>query len=95
MFDHFAIAEEKKFKIVAVEGAVLIESGTYKLFDEMWAVTLSKEHAYERIKIRNPNLTEEDIRNRLARQTSDEERLKHCSFSYCSHDPFEVNQIKI
>ncbi len=77
MFDHFKLAEESKHAIVAVEGAVLIEAGTHKSFDEMWVVTLDKSEAYKRIKIRNPALTDEDIQNRLARQTTDEERLKH------------------
>ena len=78
MFEHFDIAKSQKKKIAAVEGAVLIESGSYKLFDEMWVVTLSKAEAYKRIRVRNPNLTDEDIHNRLARQTTDEIRLTHC-----------------
>ena len=78
MFEHFEIAKSQSKKIAAVEGAVLIESGSFKLFDEMWVVTLSKDAAYKRIKVRNPNLTDEDIQNRLARQTTDETRLAHC-----------------
>jgi dephospho-CoA kinase len=41
---------------VAVEGAVLIEAETYKMFDELWVTTLDKEEAVKRVQTRNPNL---------------------------------------
>ncbi len=67
MHKHFEQAHRDNYKICAVEGAILIESGTYKVFDEMWCVTLPKELAIERVKTRNPLMTEEDIMNRLRR----------------------------
>ena len=33
------------YDIIAVEGAVLIESRAYKFFDEVWVTTLDKEDA--------------------------------------------------
>ena len=46
----------------------------------------------ERVKVRNPEMTIEDISNRLDRQISDEERLKHATFSYSSLNEFSQNQ---
>ena len=57
----------------------------------MWVITLDKKDAFNRVKLRNPNFTEEDINNRLARQITDEERLQHAKFYYSSSDPFEIN----
>ena len=47
--------------MVAVEGATLIESNYMEMFDEMWVVTLDKKTAFQRVKKRNPNLTEKEI----------------------------------
>ena len=95
MLQSFKKAQDQKFKIIAVEGAVLIEAGRQDMFDQMWVVTLNKDVAFERVKVRNPEMTEEDIKNRLSRQTNDDERLKHAHFSYTSADPFEENKLKI
>ena len=54
-------------KIVAVEGATLIESNYMSEFDEMWVVTLDKDKAFFRVKERNPNLSDHEIWNRLER----------------------------
>ena len=51
--------------ILAVEGAVLIESGNYKNFDEVWVTKLDKKIAFTRIKERNPELQEQQILKRL------------------------------
>ena len=84
-----------KYDLIAVEGAILIEAKTYPFFDEMWVVTLPKEVAMERIRERNPELTESQASDRLNRQITDEERLKHATFTYSSEAPFEKNEIKI
>ena len=47
------------FDILAVEGAVIIEGGTVNTYDEVWVTLLKKEAAAERIRQRNPHLTEE------------------------------------
>ena len=95
MFEHFEYARSKHFDIIAVEGATLIEASATRYFDDVWVVTLPKEEALSRVRMRNPNLSEEDIRNRLTRQPTDEERLKWATFSYSSTDPFEENALKI
>ena len=95
MFEHFKFAFQKGFPVIAVEGATLIEANAATYFDDLWVVTLPKEQAIKRVRDRNPNLSDSDIRNRIERQPSDEERLKRANFSYSSMDPFEVNAAKI
>ena len=84
-----------KYDLIAVEGAILIEAKTYGFFDEMWVVTLPKETAMERVKVRNPDLSDEQIQDRIDRQITDEERLKYAKFSYNSQDSFYENKKKI
>ena len=74
---------------------MLIETGTYKEFDDVWVITIPKDDAFGRVKVRNPGMPDEDILNRLRRQTTDEERLKVATFSYSSAAPFEENRRKI
>ena len=54
MFEHFEFASRKNYTIIAVEGATFIEAKAASYFDDMWVVTLPKEDAYKRVKIRNP-----------------------------------------
>ena len=42
--------EELKSDYIAVEGAILVESDGWKLFDEFWVVTLDKKIAFLRVK---------------------------------------------
>ena len=83
-----------RYDIIAVEGAVLIEAMTYKMFDELWVTTLDKEEAVERVMRRNPNLGEKQVRDRVLAQIDDSERLKYASFHYNTGDsaPFEENK---
>ena len=67
--------------MIAVEGAILIESKYMNFFDEMWVVTLDREVALQRIQQRNPNLSVPEIKHRLERQLTDQERLEHASWS--------------
>ena len=86
----------KDFELIAVEGAVLIESDAAHFFDELWVVTIDREVAFQRIQKRNPNLSDEEIRARLSHQTTDQERLKHASWSYdTSTATIEDNQNQI
>ena len=82
--------------MVAVEGAILIEAGSAPFFDEMWTVTLPKQKAIDRILVRNPELTLKEVNDRLDRQTTDEVRLRHSTFSYTTDGvEFETNKAKI
>ena len=83
-----------EYDIIAVEGAVLVEQNTYKMFDELWVTTLDKQDAVKRVMQRNPNLTEENVRDRINRQIDDSERLKYATFHYDTSDkaPFDYNK---
>ena len=59
-------------QLVVAEGATLVESGTFKFFDELWVVTLDKSSAFMRVKMRNPELTDSEIQRRLELQISDQ-----------------------
>ena len=62
MLDHFAYVDSLRiYDACAVEGAILVESGGWKLFDELWVVTLDKKIAYNRVRLRNPNMPDDEI----------------------------------
>ncbi len=63
------IRNEGKFKIAAVEAALMIESGGYKNFNFLVVVKCSEKNQYERLEKRN-NLTEDSIKARLDSQMS-------------------------
>ena len=63
------IRSEGKFKVAAVEAALMIESGGYKNFDFLVVVKCSEKNQYERLEKRN-NLTENSIKARLDSQMS-------------------------
>ncbi len=77
---------------MAVEGAVLIEAETYKMFDELWVTTLDKEEAVKRVLTRNPNLDLKSARARVFSQIDDTERLKYASFHYDTSNTWEYNR---
>ena len=52
------IDQSGDYDIIAVEGATIVESSTYKFFDELWVLTLDKESAFKRVKQRNPELSD-------------------------------------
>ena len=77
--------------MIAVEGAIIVESGFHRDFDELWVTLLDKQNAVERIMQRNPHIDESQALERVGSQISDEERVQHASFSYDTVAPFEEN----
>ena len=65
----------KGTKVVVLEAAILIESNWSLLADQIWVTTASAENVVKRIMARN-GLSEEQIRARMAAQTTDEVRLR-------------------
>ena len=63
-------------KVVVVDAAILIEAGWTNLGDEVWVTTTPEDQVVQRIQARN-NLTEEQVRARIASQMPVEERVKH------------------
>jgi dephospho-CoA kinase len=69
-------ARAEAIPLVVVEAAIMIEAHWYDLFDQVWVVCTDETTALQRLCERN-GLTEEQARQRLAAQTSNEERKKH------------------
>ena len=63
-------------QVVVLDAAILIEAGWTGLCDEVWVATAPEARVVQRIQARN-NLSEEQIRARMASQMSTEERVKH------------------
>ena len=72
------IAEQRQAGtgVVVLDAAVLIEAGWTDAADEVWVVTAPEADVISRLQARN-NLTEEQVRARMASQMSPEERAKH------------------
>ena len=62
--------------VVVLDAAVLIEAGWTDAADEVWVVTAPEGDVISRLQARN-NLTEEQVRARMASQMSSEERVKY------------------
>ena len=62
--------------IVVVEAALLIEANWTALATEVWVITSSEAHVFQRLLSRN-NMTEENIRVRIDSQLSQEKRVVH------------------
>jgi dephospho-CoA kinase len=65
--------------IVVVEGAILIETGSYKRFDRLIVAVCQVEQQIER-SMRRDGITEAEVRARLNRQMSMEEKRKLADF---------------
>ena len=63
-------------EVIVVDAAVLIEAGWTDLTDEVRVTTSPESQIIKRIQARN-NLTEDQIRARIASQMSTEERVSH------------------
>ncbi len=71
-----AWAAEQQAPSVMMESAILFEHGLDKFFDLVIVVDAPMDVRVERIKKRNPNLTEEEIRNRIQAQMPQEEKCR-------------------
>ncbi len=65
--------------IAVVEGAILIETGSYKRFDRLILVVCAEEQQMERA-MRRDGAAEADVRARLANQMSLDEKRKFADF---------------
>ena len=80
--------------IVVLDAAVLIEAGWTDAADEVWVVTAPEGDVISRIQARN-NLTEEQIRARMASQMSSEERVQHADVVVSNDGDLQDLQNKI
>ena len=71
--------EEQNSAFVVKEAAILIESGSYKTCDKIIVVNVPVEVAIERV-MRRDRVSEEQVKARMSKQLSQEERLKFAHF---------------
>lgn len=70
------IEKIKDKKMVVIDAALLIETGVYKIVDEIWVVYISRRQQIERLKIRD-NLSEDEINKRIDSQMPIDEKKKY------------------
>ena len=80
--------------VVVLDAAVLIEAGWTDAADEVWVVTAPEDDVIRRIQARN-NLTEEQIRARMASQMPSEERVEHADVVVVNDGEIQELQRKI
>jgi dephospho-CoA kinase len=72
-------AEEQNTPYVLKEAAIFFESGSYKEMDKMIGVYAPFELRLERAMQRD-NATEETVRQRMAQQMDEDEKMKRCDY---------------
>ena len=80
--------------VVVMDAAILIEAGWTDLADEVWVATAPEAHVIQRLQARS-NLTEEQIRSRMASQMSTEERVTHAHVVVSNDGDLEELQRKV
>ena len=80
--------------VVVLDAAVLIEAGWTDAADEVWVVTAPEGDVISRLQARN-NLTEEQVRARMASQMSSEERVTHADVVVANEGDLQDLQNKI
>ncbi len=65
-----------KAPLVVIDAPLLIETGLYKIVDEVWVIDLETHFQIERVKKRD-NLSENEIKKRIHSQLPREERKKY------------------
>jgi dephospho-CoA kinase len=66
---------------VLKEAAILFESGSYKDLDKVITVVSPLPERIQRIKQRDPGITEPEIEKRISHQWKDEEKIKFTDFT--------------
>ena len=69
-------AKQQNTPAVIMESAIVFEGRLTSFFDKIWVVDAPLEVRISRIQKRNPNLTLEEIKSRIANQISQEEKCK-------------------
>jgi dephospho-CoA kinase len=74
--------------IAVIDAALMIETGSYKRFDQIVVVHCHPEAQLERLMKRN-GLTREEAERRAAAQMPQEEKMRHANFLIDTSDGFE------
>ncbi len=73
-------AEQKDAPYTLKEAALIFESDSYKHLDKIITVFAPQNVRLERVILRGGNLTKKDIEARMAKQLSEEEKMKRADF---------------
>jgi dephospho-CoA kinase len=82
-------AEEQHTQSVMMESAILFEYGLDRYFDKIIVADASEALRIKRIQMRNPQLTEDEIRQRMSRQMPQEEKCKRADLVVCTGETYQ------
>ncbi|PKQ68583.1 dephospho-CoA kinase [Raineya orbicola] len=74
------LAHQQSTPYVIREAALMIESGAYRSLDKLIVVTAPEELRLQRIRTRDPQRSEAEIRGIIAKQMPEDEKLKFADF---------------
>ncbi|UXI19512.1 Alcohol dehydrogenase class-3 [Sarcoptes scabiei] len=85
----------QKHSVLILEVALLIESGHFDEFHQIWLTILDEKEVIKRLRERN-NLDEEEARKRIRAMMPSEEKIKHANVVFCTYwdESFTWEQIK-
>jgi dephospho-CoA kinase len=81
-------AADQNAHAVIMESAILFEYDLVSYFDKIIVADASEALRIKRIKARNPQLTEEDIRQRMSRQMPQEEKCARADLVVCTGETY-------
>lgn len=81
-------AAEQNTYAVMMESAILFEYGLDSHFDKIIVADASEALRIKRIQVRNPQLTEADIRKRMSRQLPQEEKCARADLVVCTGETY-------
>ena len=86
----FAEWKEKQFSpVVFIETAILFETPFYSMVDKKITITSPLELRMKRL-LQRDNTSEQEIKNRMSNQMSDEEKIKHSDFVIVNDEKMAV-----
>lgn len=88
------LIKEANYKVIVIDAALLIETGCHRLVDEIWLVTLPYDVQLRRLMERD-NLTEEEARQRIASQMSQEKKKEYADVIIDNSKDIEYTQEQI
>ena len=86
---------EQSTETVMMESAVIFEGGLERYFDKVIVVDAPLELRIRRVLLRNPEMTREQILQRMARQMSQEEKCRRADLVVCTGETYaEAQEIR-
>lgn len=87
------LTEHKDEDYVVVESAYFFEYDMLHWVDFMLGIETLLSNRIERVKLRNPNLSEDEIIKRINAQMDQEEKMNYCDFVLNNDNKVEDNEI--